>query len=135
VLVGLPKKFVYWGCLSVAFSVVIVAGRSLAGDAYWTTAIRRGELVIVAATLTASAVGYAAVATVTGRADIAKTIVIGPGIIVLTITIFIYSSFSDPSKNHTVHEVASQSYVLLAVAVVLGSLATFVTHRAGVEAS
>jgi hypothetical protein len=69
-------------------------------------------------------------ASVKGRAELAKLLVIGPGVLVLVLSILVYSSFSDSGAAHSANSVARQSYIFLAAGVFLGSLSIFVTHRA-----
>jgi hypothetical protein len=88
-------------------------------------------LVLVAVTLLASGVGYAAIATVSGGADLVRYFVVGTGIVVLIFSIGVYAAFSDPSGTASVdvRQTAFESYVLLASSIFLGSLSTYVTHR------
>lgn len=125
------KKLVLWACLGVGVSVASLAWRPIVGETTWTASIEHGELVLIAVTLIASAVGYAAMASVNGGADLAKNIVVGFGLVSLILAIGVYASLSDPpSKNSIdVHSAAIESYVLLGTSIFLGSLSTYVTHR------
>lgn len=128
----LTKKLILWCLVVVGVSIICLAWRPISGDVPWSAAIQHGELVLVAVTLTASAVGYAAMASVTGTLDLVKTLVIGLGILELVLSIGVYASFSDPAPAavHSPSSVSSTSYLLLAASLVIGAASTYVTHSA-----
>jgi hypothetical protein len=130
--VEFAKKLILWSSVVVGVSVICLAARPLEGDLSWTAAIYHGELVLVAVTVTASAVGYAAMASVKGTLDLLKVAVIGLGIVQLVLSIFVYAGFSHPSSGNlrSASSVAIESYVLLAASVLIGAASNYVTHRA-----
>jgi hypothetical protein len=125
------KKLLIWGCLGVGVSVAALAWRPIAGQVSWTGAIEHGELILIAVTLLASAVGYAAMASVDGGADLAKSVVVGFGLMSLIFAIGVYADLSDPNTGNNIdtHKAAVESYVILAASIFLGALSTYVTHR------
>lgn len=125
------KKLFMWTCLGVGVSVACLAWRPITGEESWTVSIEHGELVLVAVTLLASAIGYAAMASVSGGPDLVKHAVIGLGLVALILAIGVYAGFSDPPAGASVNvrQTAGESYVLLACSIFLGSLSTYVTHR------
>jgi hypothetical protein len=124
-----PRKLFFWACFGVGVSVVCVAWRPIVGEVSWTVAIEHGELVLIAVTLIASAVGYAAIAQVDGGAEAVRSVVIGLGIIVLLLSMAVFVGMSKASGSIDHKRVAGDSYALLAVSVLLGSLSTYVSHR------
>lgn len=128
---GFAKKLFLSVCFGVGVGVACIAWRPIVGEISWTAAIKHGELVLVAVPLTASAVGYAAAASVRGKLDAVKCVVVGLGIVALVMSMGVYGAMSDPPPHQTVHieRNAVESYVILAVSVLLGSLSTYVTHR------
>jgi hypothetical protein len=130
--VEFAKKLILWSSVGVGVSVTCLAWRPIVGDLSWTAAIQRGELVLVAVTVTASAVGYAAMASVKGALDLLKVVVIALGTVELVLSIGVYAGFSQPSSGslHSAYSVALDSYILLAASVLIGAASTYLTHRA-----
>lgn len=138
----LAKRLTLWLFLVVGVSLAALVWRPIAGESRWIDEISNGELVLVAITLLASAVGYAAMATVGGGLDMLKAVVIGSGVVVLVLALGVYASFStEPDSLPQATEVessldqaesdgvAATSYWIFGAALALGVSSIYLTYR------
>jgi hypothetical protein len=130
--VSLIARLVLWLSSVAGVSVAAIAWRPVFGQASWSSAIRHGELVLVAITVAATALIYAAIAAASRRLSTTLAIVLGLGVVFLVFTIGAYQILSEahPDKPISDSYANKVSYILLAISVVMGVAATCALHRA-----
>lgn len=132
----LLERYVVWLSAGIGVSVVTLLWRPLVADASWYEVIGRGELMLVALGVTASAVGYGGGTSPPkgSRLAVLRTLVLWPGILFLLLCAGMYIGISanldDPSVAKRLSEgsIAVRSYFVLATSVVFGSAATYLVH-------
>jgi cytochrome bd-type quinol oxidase subunit 2 len=124
-------KYILVWLLGVALALLAIAWHPLAGDATWTSEIQRGELMILALTLSGTAVGYAAIGAGGRTRDVLKLLVIILGLVVALLCGLLYSSFSQGAL-HPEHSVAWKSYAALGASAILGVASVVLTESEGV---
>jgi cytochrome bd-type quinol oxidase subunit 2 len=124
--VDLAKELTLW-VLGVLVSLCFIAWHPLVGDATWTSAIQRGEMLLLAVTLCGSAVGYAAFASASGTRDMWKAIVIALGLVATVICGLLYASFSQ-GVAHSEYSVAWKSYVAFGTSAIVGTAAVILAR-------
>jgi hypothetical protein len=120
------KYLVVW-LLGLAVGLCAIGWHPIAEEATWTSQIQRGELLLLAVTLSVTAVGYAVIGAGSGKRDALKYIVIFFGVVVAVLCLLLYASFSQGAL-HSEHSVAWKSYVALTASALLGVSAVVLTE-------
>lgn len=120
------KYLTVW-ILGLAVGLCAIGWHPIAEESTWTSQIQRGELLLLAVTLSATAVGYAAIGANSGKRDALKYIVILFSLVVAFLCILLYASFSQGAL-HSEHSVAWKSYVALTASALLGVAAVVLTE-------
>ncbi len=130
------RKLVLWLCVIVGVSLATLVWRPLAGRGTWLSQIDHGELVLVAIGVSASAVGYSAMApTLPGQENI-RAGVISFGILSLALSMLVYAAFSDGPQavagdgRPTALYISRVSYVFFVASLITGAASTLLLHRA-----
>lgn len=131
----LARRLILWLSFSVGFGLLPFVTRVVAAGSSWNDEIYHGELLLMAAGILASAVGYSAVTTVAGRLDLIKVLIVAPGTILLTGIVLSYAFVHERSNNTvpadrpTQREVAALSYPAFAAAALAGLGGTYLAYR------
>lgn len=139
-------KLMVWLLVVVAVSLAALVWRPLVGEGAWIQQIAQGQLILVAVTVTASAVGYSAMAEVSGGAKSLKNIIVALGVVVLVLSLLLYGAYSFqvgteahtpsiPNSNSAIpHNVAFNSYILFVASLIIGAISIYLADRSEQEA-
>lgn len=119
------SQLIVWVATTAVFPVVVFFGYVLAGDSL-DSQVGRGQLLLVASTLTAPVVG--ALITLPGERTVGRSLLFLAAFVHVTITIFYFAPIADGTRDAP--DVPSNSIWLYVGAVVLGACSVLVGARA-----
>jgi hypothetical protein len=142
--VRLFVKLAVWLLVVILVSLAALFWRPLAGEGAWIRQIAQGQLILVAVSVTSSAVGYAAMARVNGTAENLRILIIALGLVVLVISLLLYGGYSNlpnlagsaaTESPAAPHNLALNSYLVFLASLIIGGVSIYVTDRSEQEAN
>lgn len=119
------SQLIVWCATSAVFPTVVFFGYVMAGDTL-ASQIGRGQLLLVAAALTAPIVGL--VITLPGQRTVGRSLLFFAAFIHVTVTVFYFAPIADGTRD--ANRVVVNSIWLYLYAVVVGAASVLVAARA-----